>query len=61
MQATAERLAGIKGDLALVSILALGNDYLPGVAELSLGGSGGRQGLWKAYLSLRARPEFHGR
>ncbi|GMH35381.1 hypothetical protein BSKO_03249 [Bryopsis sp. KO-2023] len=60
----AERLRGLKQDLAVTCILGRGNDYLPGVGGISLSRSAGKptskwdEGLWQIYLSLRKSPQY---
>lgn len=50
--------ASLQAGLAVISILARGNDYLPGVGQLSLTSTQSRTGVWSAYLKLKQEPEW---
>ena len=49
-------MEGASADLALLSILGSGNDYLPGMRGVPREGGGGAKGLWARYLQLRSMP-----
>ena len=50
--------ASLQAGLAVISILARGNDYLPGVGQLSLTSTQSRNGVWSEYLKLKQQPEW---
>ena len=47
--------------MAVVAILANGNDYLPGVLNTSLESNSTGKGLWDVYLALRLLPKWQDR
>lgn len=53
--------ASLQAGLAVISILARGNDYLPGVGQLSLTSTQSRAGVWTEYLKLKQQPEWKDR
>lgn len=53
-------VASLALDLALLSIIANGNDYLPACQGLGLE-SKGKPGLWDLYLDMRRQDEWKGR
>jgi XRN 5'-3' exonuclease N-terminus len=58
--ATQTDIANLGLDLALLAIIASGNDYLPGCQGLGLQNKG-RPGLWSLYLDMRKQPEWKDR
>jgi hypothetical protein len=58
--ATQTDIANLGLDLALLAIIASGNDYLPGCQGLGLQNKG-RPGLWSLYLDMKKQPEWKDR
>ena len=54
LQNRAANLSGLEADLALISMMSKGNDYMPSLRYQS--GSGDT--LWKSYLKLRLKPQW---
>lgn len=61
IQVARQRLDALKADLAAIAILGNGNDYLPGVLNVSLESRPTGKGLWEVYLGMRCSPEWQDR